>query len=89
MQFREALPAVGLGTSGPFEVGTDAAARAPLREVLGAFFASGATLIDTSSGATAGNGATMTRASPASYMLTGKVCGGSSPCCSVACSTNV
>jgi aryl-alcohol dehydrogenase-like predicted oxidoreductase len=44
----EALPAVGLGTSGPFEVGTDAAARAPLREVLGAFFASGATLIDTS-----------------------------------------
>jgi aryl-alcohol dehydrogenase-like predicted oxidoreductase len=44
----EALPAVGLGTSGPFEVGADAAARAPLREILSAFFASGATLIDTS-----------------------------------------
>ena len=44
----EALPAVGLGTSGPFEVGTGDAERAPLREVLSAFFASGATLIDTS-----------------------------------------
>ena len=44
----EALPAVGLGTSGPFEVGADAAARSPLREVLGAFFAAGARLIDTS-----------------------------------------
>jgi aryl-alcohol dehydrogenase-like predicted oxidoreductase len=44
----EALPAVGLGTSGPFEVGTSDAERAPLREVLSAFFASGATLIDTS-----------------------------------------
>jgi aryl-alcohol dehydrogenase-like predicted oxidoreductase len=44
----EALPAVGLGTSGPFEVGTDGASRSPLREVLGAFFAAGATLIDTS-----------------------------------------
>lgn len=44
----ESLPAVGLGTSGPFEVGTDRSARAPLREVLGAFFASGSTLIDTS-----------------------------------------
>ncbi len=44
----EMLPAVGLGTSGPFEVGAEAAARAPLREVLSSFFAAGATLIDTS-----------------------------------------
>lgn len=44
----EALPAVGLGTSGPFEVGTDASVRAPLLEVLKAFFGAGATLIDTS-----------------------------------------
>src|SRR3954468_9885576 len=44
----EMLPVVGLGTSGPFEVGADGAARAPLREVLDAFFRSGATLIDTS-----------------------------------------
>jgi aryl-alcohol dehydrogenase-like predicted oxidoreductase len=44
----ETIPAVGLGTSGPFEVGADEAARAPLREVLQAFFAAGATLIDTS-----------------------------------------
>ncbi len=44
----ETIPAIGLGTSGPFEVGTDAAARAPLREVLEAFFAGGASLIDTS-----------------------------------------
>jgi aryl-alcohol dehydrogenase-like predicted oxidoreductase len=44
----EMVPAIGLGTSGPFEVGADRAAREPLREVLRAFFASGATLIDTS-----------------------------------------
>jgi len=44
----ETLPAIGLGTSGPFEVGADDAARAPLREVLQGFFAGGATLIDTS-----------------------------------------
>jgi aryl-alcohol dehydrogenase-like predicted oxidoreductase len=44
----ENLPAVGLGTSGPFEVGAEESARAPLREVLQGFFASGATLIDTS-----------------------------------------
>jgi len=44
----ETIPAIGLGTSGPFEVGADQAARAPLREVLQAFFAGGATLIDTS-----------------------------------------
>ncbi len=44
----ETLPAVGLGTSGPFEVTADEKARAPLREVLQSFFAGGATLIDTS-----------------------------------------
>jgi aryl-alcohol dehydrogenase-like predicted oxidoreductase len=44
----EAIPAIGLGTSGPFEVGDDEAARAPLRLVLQGFFAGGATLIDTS-----------------------------------------
>jgi aryl-alcohol dehydrogenase-like predicted oxidoreductase len=44
----ETLPAIGLGTSGPLEVGTEEAARAPLREVLDAFFTSGCTLIDTS-----------------------------------------
>jgi len=44
----ELLPVIGLGTSGPFEVGADPAARALLREVLDAFFADGATLIDTS-----------------------------------------
>ena len=44
----ESLPAIGLGTSGPFEVGTDESARAPLREVLKEFFNSGASLIDTS-----------------------------------------
>jgi diketogulonate reductase-like aldo/keto reductase len=44
----EALPVIGLGTSGPFEVGADRTARAPLAEVLESFFAAGATLIDTS-----------------------------------------
>jgi len=44
----EALPAIGLGTSGPFEVGPDEKVRAPLREVLNGFFDGGATLIDTS-----------------------------------------
>ena len=44
----ETLPAIGLGTSGPFEVGADESARAPLREVLKVFFAAGASLIDTS-----------------------------------------
>ena len=44
----ETIPAIGLGTSGPFEVGSDEAARAPLREVLQGFFAGGGTLIDTS-----------------------------------------
>jgi diketogulonate reductase-like aldo/keto reductase len=44
----EAIPVIGLGTSGPFEVGNSPAARAPLKEVLEAFFAAGARLIDTS-----------------------------------------
>jgi aryl-alcohol dehydrogenase-like predicted oxidoreductase len=44
----ETIPAIGLGTSGPFEVGNEESARAPLREVLQGFFAGGATLIDTS-----------------------------------------
>ena len=44
----ENIPAIGLGTSGPFEVGADESARAPLRDVLNAFFVAGATLIDTS-----------------------------------------
>ena len=44
----ETIPAIGLGTSGPFEVGADEAARAPLREVLQGFFAGGAALVDTS-----------------------------------------
>jgi aryl-alcohol dehydrogenase-like predicted oxidoreductase len=44
----ESIPAVGLGTSGPFEVGADPEARKPLEQVLAAFFDSGATLIDTS-----------------------------------------
>jgi len=42
----EALPVVGMGTSGSFEV--DAAGRAPLREVLRRFVAGGASVIDTS-----------------------------------------
>lgn len=44
----EMLPAIGLGTSGPFEAGEEESARAPLREVLKAFFDAGSTLIDTS-----------------------------------------
>jgi aryl-alcohol dehydrogenase-like predicted oxidoreductase len=44
----EELPVIGLGTSGPFEVGESAAERAPLAGVLEAFFAAGARLIDTS-----------------------------------------
>jgi diketogulonate reductase-like aldo/keto reductase len=44
----EAIPVIGLGTSGPFEVGSSASDRAPLKEVLNGFFAAGARLIDTS-----------------------------------------
>src|SRR5579872_6004908 len=44
----EEIPLIGLGTSGPFEVGGSPAERAPLREVLEAYFAAGGRLIDTS-----------------------------------------
>lgn len=44
----EEIPALGLGTSGPFEVGSSESARAPLKAVLEAFFAGGGRLIDTS-----------------------------------------
>jgi diketogulonate reductase-like aldo/keto reductase len=44
----EAIPVLGLGTSGPFEVGNSPKEREPLKEVLNAFFAAGARLIDTS-----------------------------------------
>src|SRR5215472_6444797 len=44
----EELPVIGLGTSGPFEVGDSPAERAPLKAVLEAFFAAGSRLIDTS-----------------------------------------
>ena len=44
----EELPVIGLGTSGPFEVGEARAERAPLAEVLEAFFGAGGRLIDTS-----------------------------------------
>ncbi|MEJ0036219.1 MAG: aldo/keto reductase [Gammaproteobacteria bacterium] len=44
----EEIPALGLGTSGPFEVGSSPSERAPLKEVLEAFFAGGGKLIDTS-----------------------------------------
>ena len=44
----EEIPIIGLGTSGPFEVGDAPAERAPLTEVLQAFFAAGGRLIDTS-----------------------------------------
>lgn len=44
----EALPAVGLGTWQTFDVGPSAEARAPLAEVLGAFFAAGGLVIDSS-----------------------------------------
>ena len=44
----EKLPIIGLGTSGPFVVDASEEKRAPLREVLAAFFAAGGRLIDTS-----------------------------------------
>ncbi|HEY4213080.1 MAG TPA: aldo/keto reductase [Steroidobacteraceae bacterium] len=44
----EEIPIIGLGTSGPFEVGESAGDRSPLRAVLEAFFAAGGRLIDTS-----------------------------------------
>jgi len=44
----ETVPVIGMGTSGTFDVGAGADARAPLREVLQVFYDAGATLIDTS-----------------------------------------
>jgi diketogulonate reductase-like aldo/keto reductase len=44
----ESIPVIGLGTSGPFEVGNTPAERDPLKEVLETFFAAGARVIDTS-----------------------------------------
>jgi diketogulonate reductase-like aldo/keto reductase len=44
----EALPAVGLGTWQVFDAGSNAAARAPLREVIAAFAKAGGKLIDSS-----------------------------------------
>jgi len=44
----ELMPVIGLGTSGPFEVGIDPKERDTLSSVLTAFFAAGATMIDTS-----------------------------------------
>ena len=44
----ESIPAIGLGTSDSFEVGTGAAERAPLAEVLRVFHAAGGRLIDSS-----------------------------------------
>lgn len=44
----EALPVIGLGTWQTFDVGGEANERAPLSQVLQAFFASGARLIDSS-----------------------------------------
>ena len=43
----EAVPVIGLGTSGAFDVGDTPAERADVEEVLKRFFAAGATLIDT------------------------------------------
>ena len=44
----EALPAVGVGTSGAFEVGASDAERAPIVEVMEALVAAGASVVDTS-----------------------------------------
>jgi len=44
----EALPVIGLGTWQTFDVGADAAARAPLQEVLKILFDAGARMVDSS-----------------------------------------
>ena len=44
----EAMPVIGLGTWQTFDVGSDAAAREPLREVLRLFLAAGGRMIDSS-----------------------------------------
>ena len=72
----EELPIIGLGTSGPFEVDASEQKRAPLREVLTAYFDSGARLIDTSpmySTAEAVLGELMTPAMHAKAFLATKV----------------
>lgn len=43
----ESIPVIGLGTSGNFEIGADAQAREPLREVLKRFVDAGARVVDT------------------------------------------
>src|ERR1700740_2194693 len=43
----EEIPVIGLGTSGALDVGDSADERAAVEQVLRAFFAGGATLIDT------------------------------------------
>lgn len=45
---KEEIAVIGLGTSGPFEVSPQEAARGALPQVLAAFFEAGASLIDTS-----------------------------------------
>jgi len=45
---KESLPVIGMGTWNTFDVGTAAAERAPLLEVLNAFYDAGARLIDSS-----------------------------------------
>jgi diketogulonate reductase-like aldo/keto reductase len=44
----ETLPVIGLGTWQVFDVGADAPARAPLRDVLRTFFAAGGRMVDSS-----------------------------------------
>lgn len=44
----EPLPVIGIGTWQTFDVGSDAAARAPLQEVLRLFFAGGGRVVDSS-----------------------------------------
>jgi aryl-alcohol dehydrogenase-like predicted oxidoreductase len=44
----QSLPVIGIGTWQTFDVGGDAAARAPLREVLRLFFAGGGRVVDSS-----------------------------------------
>lgn len=44
----ERLPVIGIGTWQTFDVGGDAAARAPLKEVMRQFFASGGRVVDSS-----------------------------------------
>jgi diketogulonate reductase-like aldo/keto reductase len=44
----ESVPVIGMGTWNTFDVGGSSAERVPLKEVLGAFFESGASVIDSS-----------------------------------------